>query len=609
MRERPVLIFDGDCGFCRAWVRRWQDMTGDRVEYAPAQEVADQFPQIPADAFKRSVQWVEPDGSVANGADAVFRALAHGGHAASLWAYRHVPLIAPASELAYRFVARHRQGFSTLTRLLWGRHVERPTWRLATWLFVRVLGLVYLIAFASLATQIIGLVGANGITPAAPWLDAVERQIGTQAYWRVPTLCWFGASDAVLRRLCVTGVVLSLLLVAGITPKLVRAVLWALYLSLVNIGQNFLSFQWDALLLETGFLAIFLAPATLLHRPTLARTPSAVALFLLRWLLFRLMFLSGLTKLTFHDPTWHGLSALQHHYETQPLPIWTSWYAHNVPAWFGKFSCGLMFVIELGLPFLMFAPRRLRLLAAGGLLLLQGAIAATGNYAFFNLLAAVLCLLLLDDAFIRRFVPRRWRDVPHARRHAPAWRRLVAGVFALLVVAISTLRGINESFPTVRFSGAIATVLDATAPFRTINAYGLFRVMTTTRPEIVIEGSDDGVSWREYAFRWKPGDLRRAPRFVAPHMPRLDWQMWFAALGGQRERAWFGSLLGHLLRGTPEVLGLLGENPFPDRPPRYVRAVLYHYAFTDAAARSTTGSWWRRERLGLYWPAVSMRKP
>jgi predicted DCC family thiol-disulfide oxidoreductase YuxK/uncharacterized membrane protein YphA (DoxX/SURF4 family) len=599
---KPLMIFDGDCGFCRRWIHRWKSETGESVGYAASQEVAARFPEIPPEAFVRSVQLVMPTGQVFEGAHAVFRALAGvRGRRWLLAAYRGIPGFAGSTELAYRLVARHRRAASAVTSLLWGSRVERPEYRLASDLFLRFVGLCYLAAFVSLWVQVRGLIGSRGILPVAELLDAVRAQAGGARWDLFPTLCWLDAGDRFLNLLCGAGAAASLLALAGVAPAWSLLVCWASYLSLSVAGQVFLEFQWDTLLLETGLLAIFLAPRGL-RLSRAATPPSPLVLFLLRWLLFRLIFASGYVKLASGDPAWRNLSALRYHYETQPLPPWSAWFMHQLPAWFQTISCLVMFGIELGAPFLVFAPRRLRLFAFGALVFLQVAIASTGNYAFFNLLALALAVLLADDAVF----PQRWQ-----RRQAEgmaAGRRWPRPVVALVAGVVLLVSGAQTAAMVLRprsFPAPVVRVARAIQPFRSVNGYGLFAVMTTSRPEISIEGSDDGVTWRPYAFRWKPGDPARRPRFVAPHQPRLDWQMWFAALGSAEESPWLLRFVGRLLEGSPEVLSLLAGNPFPGRPPRYIRAVLYDYRFTDVGQRRATGAWWRREETGLYLPVIS----
>jgi len=606
---KPLLLWDADCSFCRKWIFRWRAATGDRVDYETSLAAGDRFPEIPKEAFTRSVQLVEPEGRVYRGAEAVFRALAHApGKGGPLWCYEHLPGVAPIAESAYAAVAGHRKFFSTVTRFLWGNDVTPPTYETSRSIFTRLLAATYLIAFVSLWVQIEGLAGSLGILPAAPFLEAVRAKLGGAGYFLYPTVCWLGAGDGALNFVCGAGAALSaLLLLTGLAPAPSFVLLWALYLSLSTVTRTFLSFQWDILLLEAGFLAIFLSPPQLRPRRGRESPPGFGSIFLLHWLLFRLMFTSGVVKLGAPTPEWRNLTALDVHYETQPLPTWTAWYMHQLPHPFQAASTIVMFAIELGAPWLIFAPRRLRHAGAAALIFLQALILLTGNYAFFNLLSLALCLLLLDDTFW----PPRWRRAPpgsgDAGRTPRRWPKLLLLPLGILIVAVSTMEMTDRVRIDLPYPSALRSVQEWISPFRTVNSYGLFASMTTYRHEIVVQGSDDGVTWLDYEFRWKPGDLGRRPDFVAPHQPRLDWQMWFAALGTYQRNPWLIALLQRLLEGSPPALALLGRNPFPDAPPKQIRAVVYDYHFTDFDQRSKDGAWWRREYLGLYCPVLSAR--
>jgi lipase maturation factor 1 len=450
--------------------------------------------------------------------------------------------------------------------------------------------------------QIDGLFGPRGILPAADFLSAVAQRFGAERFLLLPSVFWLGASRGALETAALAGVLLAALLVAGLAPRAILVALWALYLSFLSVGQVFLGYQWDSLLVEAGFLAIWLAPGGWRPPPGRPSEPAPVAVFLLRLLLFRLMLGSGLVKLLSGDPSWWGLTALRVHYETQPLPTWIGWWAHQLPPAFQTLSCAVALAIELVVPFLIFAPRRLRVLAFVPLAGLQVLIALTGNYAFFNLLTLALCLLLLDDRALPEFVRRRLgREDPAPRAWPAGWLGPVAAVAVLAgLVQILSTAGLRIPWPA-----PVTAVVRVGERFGLGSPYGLFAVMTTSRHEILVEGSRDGVDWRTYAFRWKPGDLRGRPRFVAPHQPRLDWQMWFAALSSCADNPWFVRFLDALLQGRPEVLGLLGTNPFPHAPPRFVRAEIYDYRFTDVATLFRDGAWWRRERLGLYCPVLT----
>ena len=407
---KPLLIWDGDCDFCRLWIERWREMTMGKVDYTPYQKATDRFPQIPPDEFNRSLVLIQPDGTVVFAAEAVYRSLAHRRSRKWLeWSYYHVPAFAAVSETGYGLIARHRKFASRVTRLLWGEDVQWPTYVWARRWFLRALGVIYLIAFVSLWVQADGLVGSNGISPVNQFLPAVRGQVGPGAYGLLPTLCWFNSSDAFLHFLCGGGVLCSLLLIFGIAQAVLLVALFVLYLSLTIAGQAFFNFQWDVLLLETGFLSIFFAPWRLWSRdlslrpgsPIPATAPvSQAGLFLLKLLLFKLMLMSGVVKLTSGDDSWWNLTALDYHYWSQPLPTVFGWWADKSPEWFKHSSVAFCLVVEIIVPFFIWAPRRLRLIAAGLLIFLQLVIAITGNYCFFNLLTIALCLLLIDDSIV-----------------------------------------------------------------------------------------------------------------------------------------------------------------------------------------------------------------
>jgi hypothetical protein len=465
-------------------------------------------------------------------------------------------------------------------------------------LFLRLLGAVYLIAFASLAAQMSGLAGSRGILPVAELLPQMRETLGADAYRAFPTLLWLWSGDTALALLSWGGALLSLVLIAGVAPVPTAALLWLFYLSLTVAGQAFLEFQWDSLLLETGLLACLCAPLRS------AAEPNPIVRCVLWSLAFKLTFLSGITKLLSGDPTWASWTALTYHYQTQPLPSWTSWYAYQLPAAFHYWSVAVMLAIELVAPFAIFLPprrRRIRLAACVLMIGLQVGIGATGNYGFFNLLTIVLYLALLDDRTLR------WRAVPPAEderarpREPPAWRT-AAGVVALLIAFLSAVAFIREMQVTAGTRAQIAQawpgrLLAWLSPFRAINGYGLFRVMTTARPELILEVSENEREFEEWEFRWKPGVPHRRPAFAGPHMPRLDWQMWFAALDPPRAQYWLDSLARRIVDDEPAVVRLLGPRPVAGRV-RIVRFASYDYRFTTPAERARNGAWWSRTFTG-----------
>jgi predicted DCC family thiol-disulfide oxidoreductase YuxK len=616
---KPLVIYDGDCRFCTLWIQRCRQITGAGVDYLPSQEplIAEQFPEITPEQLASAVQLVEPDGMVYSGAEAVFRMVARKRFFRwPLSLYEQFPLFAAVTEGMYNFVAGHRTIFSWLTRLLWGKQVEQPEFFLARWLFLRGMGLVYLAAFISLWVQVSGLIGSHGILPAADYISEAKQffdahGVGIERLHRLPTLCWFSASDVFLIFQCAAGTALAGLLFFDVAPALCLALLWVLYLSLVAVSRDFFGFQWDNLLLEAGFLAIFFAPWQWLPRPSRETKPSRLVRWLLMWLLFRLMFESGCVKLLSHDSNWSNLTALTFHYETQPLPTWIGWYANQLPLMAQKISCALMFFIELAMPFLIFSPRRLRFFAFGALVLLQIVIMLTGNYAFFNWITICLCFLLLDDFALQKLMPRRLtRAFAIASQsflsRGNRRRSWITVPLAIIIISVSTYEMIVMFGDDPSWLEPVAAVQQWLDPFRSVNNYGLFAVMTTERKEIIIEGSDNGLVWRPYEFKFKPGDLQRRPEFVAPYQPRLDWQMWFAALGTAEQNPWFENFCLRLLQGSPPVLALLKTNPFPDHPPRYIRAEAYQYHFTNFAERRQTGAWWKRGEGETYLSAVSL---
>lgn len=610
---KPLLIWDGDCRFCELWVERWRVATAGKFDDARSQEVAARYPEIPAGTFDYAVVFIDETGRVFTAAEAVFRALrGRVPHRSLSWAYDRVPGFGGISNLLYRIVAKNRRTASAITRALWGNDVRPPNYQRAQRWFLRGLGLVYLVAFVSLWVQVDGLIGANGVLPVADFLPLVREHLGSRAVRLLPTLCWFNSSNGFLYLLCASGVIVSLLLIVGVAPIICLALLFVNYLSLTIAGQTFLSFQWDILLLETGFLAVLFAPARLWMGADNTRTPR-LGLFLLKLLLFKLMFMSGIVKLTAGDDSWWNLTALDYHYWSQPLPTVFAWFADKGPEWFRKFSCAACLVIEIVVPFFIWAPRRIRLVAVALLVSLQIAIAITGNYCFFNLLTIVLCLLLIDDAALgRKRVIRSERKAILASP-APFSRfvrlaQLAAAIFVLTVtLPLNGWHLYDALNQDAEMPGFIAAIAERVDPFRICSGYGLFRVMTKDRREIIIEGSRDGVEWAAYEFKWKPGDPNRVPGWCAPHQPRLDWQMWFAALSTAGHNQWFVRLVGCLLENKTDVTRLLATNPFPDTGPMYIRARFYRYRFSSSEERRRTGAWWTREELGEYLPTVSLK--
>ena len=469
------------------------------------------------------------------------------------------------------------------------RHIRAalPDWNehaLVVRLFTRLLGLIFLAAFVSLGVQIEGLVGQAGILPLTDYLEQARMALGESAYWRLPTLFWLDASDGSLRLACVAGALLSLMVTFGRATYWSLAGCYALYLSLVTAGHVFTAFQWDMLLLESGFLALFLA----------SRSPIVILLF--RLLIFRFMLLGGVVKLASGDPTWRGLTALNYHFETQPLPSPLAWYAHHLPPGLLAAATAGVLIIELAVPFLVWLPRPSRVIAAWSFILLQVSILLTGNFGFFNLLTLALCLFLFEDRDLRR-LPGLGQVLPSpdaVRPASPLGQASAALMAAIVLISLSALSGPGRTSGSE--SGPLYRLARTVSDFGLVNGYGPFAVMTTERREIGIEGSNDGINWLAYAFRYKPDEPDKPLGWNIPHQPRLDWQFWFAALGDPAEQPWLSALMQRLREGSPPVLGLLRHNPFPDAPPLYVRLVIDRYHFTSPVERGETGRVWRKER-------------
>ena len=526
--------------------------------------------------------------------------------------------------------------------------------QLPRWLFLRALGLVYFSAFFALAFQILGLIGSQGILPVSQFLAALH-QLGNSRFWLVPSLLWYGASDHALLVLVWVGLIASVLVVANVLPQPALLVCWLCFLSFVSTAQDFSQYQSDGMLLEAGFLALFVAPTGLRPRWGGRSLPVRAAYFLLLWEWFRIYFESGVVKLASGDPTWRNLTAMYEYYQNGPLPTWIGWYLQHLPYWFHRLTAGATLAMELVFVSLAFLPRRFRLACFCIVSCWQVGVIATANYAFLNYLVLILGFLLLDDRALIRFVPQRWRaglspggasrdelgeeagtteilGVPfspetgkgpdEAKSGAPVQGRRI-GVrrhprevvralrIALTTVGLSwiayatTAPLIGMLWRTAPLPNAPIAALD---PFRVANTYGLFANMTPHRYEIEFQGSDDGRHWIAYPFRYKPQDPLERPRIYAPYQPRFDWNLWFASLSDWQQEPIVPRTEIRLLEGSPQVLGLFAANPFRDHPPKFVRAVLWQYWFSTPAEKRASGIWWTRKLLGTYAPTIT-REP
>ena len=504
---------------------------------------------------------------------------------------------------------------------------------LARWLFLRGLGVIYFSAFYALLFQIKGLMGPRGILPAADYLQAVAEHFqGWHRFAFAPTLLWCSASERALMILCWLGLVASLALIFNLLPRVSLVVCFVCFLSFVAAAQEFSGYQSDGMLLEAGFISIFFAPRGL--RPGLgaAHAPSRLSLFLLRWEWFRIYFESGVVKIASHDYSWRHLTAMDDYYQNGPLPTWIGWYVQHFPHRFHSATAFITLAAELGIVFMLFLPGRFKKICFFILTPFQIGIIFTANYTFLNYLVLWLGVLLLDDGFLRSVMPQKGKTigvlktvsapvsennfaVPFRRLERwlkPARRTIAAmslgSVFyvttVLLLATVASLSGILERY-SLQWQGSVLwKPVELLEPFRIANQYGLFAVMTHERYEIEFQGTADGTTWSTYPFRYKPQDPAKSPGIYAPYQPRFEWNLWFASLGSWRQNMWVINTEERLLRNEPTVLALFARNPFAGEPPQQVRAVIWQYWFTDRATKRKEGTWWRRQLIGLYAPAL-----
>lgn len=496
------------------------------------------------------------------------------------------------------------------------------------WIFLRALALIYFSAFYSLYFQIEGLIGPRGILPVRQYLAGAWRQLGGLALFYIPSLLWLGSGNFALKVLCWSGMLAALMLLLNLWPRLSNAVCLLAFLSFVTAARDFSFYQSDGMLLAAGLLSLFFAPKGL--HPGLGDhdPPSRASLFLLRWLWFRIYFESGLVKLLGGDPQWRHLTALDHYYENGPLPNWIGWYVQQLPHWFHAGTAAATLVVELGVVWMLFLPRRWRILCFFVVTPFQLGIMLTANLAFINHLTLTLGFLLLDDRLLgpifqqlsamgRAIRSRLWSLLPGPARLRPSLpsqepvqaaggRFGIAGpVLASLllgtVLYVTTALLLLIPFPDLPLPRAPIQLLQ---PLRIANRYGLFGVMTRKRYEIEFQGSRDAVHWTPYPFRFKPQDPMRPPPIFAPYQPRFDWNLWFASLGGWRDNLFVVQTEALLLQNDPAVLSLFAGNPFAGKPPLEVRAAKWQYWFTTRSRRERGEGWWNRKLLGPYAPPL-----
>lgn len=512
------------------------------------------------------------------------------------------------------------------------------------WIFLRALAAIYFSAFYSLLFQVSGLIGPHGVLPAQQYLAAVARALGPTRYWFAPTLFWICSGSNALRAVMVAGLLASLAAFFNLWPRLTFFVCWVCFLSFVAATNVFSNYQSDGMLLEGGFLALFFAPAGVWPGWGADTPPSRASLFLLQWEWFRIYFESGLVKLLSGDPQWRQMTAMDEYYQNGPLPTWVGWYVQHLPHWFHAATAVGTLVMELVLVFMLFFPRRVRLICFLIVTPWEAGVILTANYTFLNYLVLSLGFLLLDDGSLRRFLPERFQPaarpaVGKAEGEAPPLsirvsdgerelrperqdtvaagparfrpiRRIWATAGVWTAVACLTWIAYDTTvemvgMPLHRSVGPTGpvTVLD---PFRIANQYGLFAVMTRGQYEIEFQGSEDGYRWTAYPFRYKPQALNESPGIYAPYQPRFDWNLWFASLGDWQDNDMVPLTEERLLENDADVLGLFRADPFGQRPPRYVRAVLWQYWFTSLDEKRRTGNWWSRKFLGMYAPELRL---
>jgi Lipase maturation factor len=502
-----------------------------------------------------------------------------------------------------------------VVRWLFGPPDGGPSRLIARWSFLRALGAIYFSAFFSLVFQIRGLIGPEGILPAGPYLQAVAQSLGPwQRLWYAPTVLWLSSGPGMLSALCWTGMVASVLLLLNLWPRGMLAICFVCFLSFISAAQDFSSYQSDGMLLEAGFISLFFASPG--FRPGLGRShpASRASHFLLQWEWFRIYFESGMAKILSGDPEWRHFTAMDEYYQNGPLPTWIGWYVQHLPHWFHAATAYATLAMELGVVWMFFLPRRWRIVCFFIVTPWEIGVILTANYTFLNYLVLALGMLLLDDRFLERFVPAKWKSdsAISVSNSAPIldekpWRERLRRTRTAAAVVVSsvmlawifyaTSAEMLASFPLPTFP------VIALEPFRIANRYGLFAVMTRGRYEIEFQGSNDGENWKPYHFRYKPQELNEAPRIYAPYQPRFDWNLWFASLGSWREYSIVPNTEVRLLSSDKEVLRLFADNPFP-QPPREIRAVLWQYWFTSMAEKRQTGMWWRRQLLGGYAPTL-----
>jgi hypothetical protein len=486
------------------------------------------------------------------------------------------------------------------------------------WFFLRALGGIYFSAFFSLVFQIRGLIGSDGILPTSEYLRAEVHSLGySRGIWFAPTALWLSSSSPALTLLCWIGMGAALLLILNVCPRGMLGICFVCFLSFVSSAQDFSGYQSDGMLLEAGFIALFFAPSGCRPGVGVASPPSRASLFLLQWEWFRIYFESGVAKIAGGDPEWRNFTAMDEYYQNGPLPTWIGWYVQHLPHWFHASSVFATLALELVLVWMLFLPRRWRIVCFFIVTPWELGIILTANYTFLNYLVLTLGFLLLDDRFLQRLLPQGWRKSfaagpQKSQEQAPSGFRgrfktlklSLTGVVLAWIFYATTAQLIWMFYPLPLPTAPV----EALEPFRIANRYGLFGIMTRGRYEIEFQGSEDGQNWVPYPFRYKPQDPSKPPGIYAPYQPRFDWNLWFASLGSWQDYSIVPRTEACLLSNDKDVLSLFKANPFPNKPPQKVRAVLWQYWFTTMSERRSTGLWWHRQFIQLYAPTLE-REP
>jgi hypothetical protein len=503
----------------------------------------------------------------------------------------HVVIVVEKTTLLSDDAANSDNYAKSLARAVFDR-LDPPssTYNITRTIFLRALGFIYFIAFLCANRQTPGLLGSDGLLPAANFLQRVQMALGGSAvhsFWTLPGVFWWNCSDSFLMLCTYIGLALSVLIMAGATNAILMFAIWILYMSFVHIGQIFYGYGWETMLLEAGFLAMFLCPIRG-YRPSAPGYPAPkVIMWFYRWMLFRVMFGAGMIKIR-GDECWRNLTCLVYHYETQPLPNPISWYLHHQPLWFQQGGVLFNHFVELIIPWFYFAPKRLRHIAGGFTVLFQLILIISGNLSFLNWLTIVIAIPCFDDSIFSR-----------RAQHAAPLQRSAKYVLTALTVVLLWL-----SVDPIQNMMSSGQVMNASFDqWHLMNTYGAFGTVGRVRNEIIIEGSNDGRDWKEYEFLAKPGDPKRRPPFIAPYQSRIDWQMWFAAMEDVRQNPWLIIFAYKLLQGDANAIGLIRSNPFPQKPPKYLRMELYEYHFTKD---HSNGLWWDRKLVGEYLQPVTL---